>query len=180
MTEPNVLILDEPTNDLDIETLTSLEDVLDGWAGTLSSSPTTATSSSGSADHQVALLGDGRCATCPAASRSTSASAPPPYRRCSARVRALDRADVRLGSSHEPSAPAAPERRRDPRRPQGDVADRAPPRPDQRGGVPAARRDGPQAADHQVVLRLDADLRALQRERDDLEADWLSAAETAG
>jgi hypothetical protein len=36
------------------------------------------------------------------------------------------------------------------------------------------------AADHQVVLRLDADLRALQRERDDLEADWLSAAETAG
>jgi hypothetical protein len=36
------------------------------------------------------------------------------------------------------------------------------------------------AADHQVVLRLDADLRTLQRERDDLEADWLSAAETAG
>ncbi len=35
LTEPNVLILDEPTNDLDIETLTSLEDVLDGWAGTL-------------------------------------------------------------------------------------------------------------------------------------------------
>ena len=36
------------------------------------------------------------------------------------------------------------------------------------------------AADHQVVLRLDADLRTLQRERDDLEADWLGAAETAG
>jgi hypothetical protein len=30
------------------------------------------------------------------------------------------------------------------------------------------------------VLRLDADLRALQREREDLETDWLSAAETAG
>ena len=28
-------LLDEPTNDLDIETLTSLEDLLDGWAGTL-------------------------------------------------------------------------------------------------------------------------------------------------
>ncbi|MCW2927137.1 MAG: transporter related protein [Thermoleophilia bacterium] len=35
MEEPNVLILDEPTNDLDIDTLTALEDLLDGWAGTL-------------------------------------------------------------------------------------------------------------------------------------------------
>jgi len=35
MTEPNVLILDEPTNDLDIETLNALEDLLDGWPGTL-------------------------------------------------------------------------------------------------------------------------------------------------
>jgi ATP-binding cassette subfamily F protein uup len=35
MSEPNVLILDEPTNDLDIDTLTALEDVLDGWPGTL-------------------------------------------------------------------------------------------------------------------------------------------------
>ncbi|MEV5218018.1 hypothetical protein AB0K78_28115, partial [Streptomyces albidoflavus] len=29
----NVLFLDEPTNDLDIETLTQLEDLLDGWPG---------------------------------------------------------------------------------------------------------------------------------------------------
>ena len=32
---PNLLMLDEPTNDLDIETLTVLEDVLDTWPGTL-------------------------------------------------------------------------------------------------------------------------------------------------
>jgi ATP-binding cassette subfamily F protein uup len=31
----NVLMLDEPTNDLDTETLTVLEDVLDGWPGSL-------------------------------------------------------------------------------------------------------------------------------------------------
>ncbi|WBQ06770.1 ABC-F family ATP-binding cassette domain-containing protein [Kribbella sp. CA-293567] len=31
--EPNVLILDEPTNDLDVETLTVLEDFLDNWPG---------------------------------------------------------------------------------------------------------------------------------------------------
>jgi ATP-binding cassette subfamily F protein uup len=35
MAEPNVLVLDEPTNDLDIDTLTALEDLLDGWPGTL-------------------------------------------------------------------------------------------------------------------------------------------------
>ena len=35
MDEPNVLVLDEPTNDLDIDTLTALEDLLDGWPGTL-------------------------------------------------------------------------------------------------------------------------------------------------
>jgi ATP-binding cassette subfamily F protein uup len=35
MTEPNVLVLDEPTNDLDIDTLTALEDLLDSWPGTL-------------------------------------------------------------------------------------------------------------------------------------------------
>jgi ATP-binding cassette subfamily F protein uup len=35
------------------------------------------------------------------------------------------------------------------------------------------------AADHQAVLRLDTDLRALRREREDLEVEWLSAAERA-
>ncbi|MCI2420676.1 ABC-F family ATP-binding cassette domain-containing protein [Saccharopolyspora sp. K220] len=35
MAEPNVLVLDEPTNDLDIDTLQQLEDLLDTWPGTL-------------------------------------------------------------------------------------------------------------------------------------------------
>ena len=35
MGEPNVLVLDEPTNDLDIDTLQQLEDLLDTWPGTL-------------------------------------------------------------------------------------------------------------------------------------------------
>ncbi|GMA96080.1 hypothetical protein GCM10025881_29040 [Pseudolysinimonas kribbensis] len=33
--EPNVLILDEPTNDLDTDMLTAMEDLLDSWPGTL-------------------------------------------------------------------------------------------------------------------------------------------------
>lgn len=35
MEAPNVLMLDEPTNDFDIETLTELEDLLDSYGGTL-------------------------------------------------------------------------------------------------------------------------------------------------
>ncbi|MEO6957222.1 MAG: ABC-F family ATP-binding cassette domain-containing protein [Antricoccus sp.] len=35
MSSPNVLVLDEPTNDLDVDTLTALEDLLDDWPGTL-------------------------------------------------------------------------------------------------------------------------------------------------
>lgn len=35
MEEPNVLILDEPGNDLDTDTLAALEDLLDSWPGTL-------------------------------------------------------------------------------------------------------------------------------------------------
>lgn len=35
MGAPNVLVLDEPTNDFDVETLSALEDLLDGFAGTI-------------------------------------------------------------------------------------------------------------------------------------------------
>lgn len=35
LSEPNVLILDEPTNDVDHEMLAAMEDVLDSWPGTL-------------------------------------------------------------------------------------------------------------------------------------------------
>ena len=33
--EPNLLILDEPTNDLDTDMLAAMEDLLDTWPGTL-------------------------------------------------------------------------------------------------------------------------------------------------
>jgi len=193
MDEPNVLLLDEPTNDLDIETLTSLEDVLDGWAGTLLVVSHDRYLLERVADHQVALLGDGRVRDLPggvdeylrlrAAATSAAASASP--------VRALDRS-----RSRSPGGARLTEIRLDPPRTDGEPA--AP----SAAEVRAARKDmsrierrldrisdeearlhdemARSAADHQVVLRLDADLRTLQRERDDLEADWLSAAETAG
>jgi len=192
MTEPNVLIPEEPANDREIDTLTSLADVLDGGAGTLIVVSHDRYLLERVADHQVALLGDGRVRDLPGgvdeylrlrAAATTAASASP--------VRALDRS-----RSRSPGGARLTEIRLDPPRTDGESADPS------AAEVRAARKDmsrierrldrisdeearlhdemARSAADHQVVLRLDADLRTLQRERDDLEADWLSAAETAG
>src|SRR5204863_9045134 len=60
MDEPNVLVLDEPTNDLDIDTLTALEDLLDGWAGTLLVVSHDRYFLERVCDRTVAMLGDGR------------------------------------------------------------------------------------------------------------------------
>ena len=59
MTEPNVLMLDEPTNDLDVDTLQQLEDILDGWAGTLVVVSHDRYLTERVCDRVVALFGDG-------------------------------------------------------------------------------------------------------------------------
>src|ERR1700722_10667921 len=62
MDEPNVLLLDAPTPDLDIETLTEFEDLLDGWPGTLVVVSHDRYFLERVTEHVVALLGDGRLA----------------------------------------------------------------------------------------------------------------------
>jgi ABC-type multidrug transport system ATPase subunit len=58
--EPNVLMLDEPTNDLDTDTLSAVEDVLDGWPGTLVVVSHDRYLLERVTDRQMALLGDGK------------------------------------------------------------------------------------------------------------------------
>jgi len=60
MAEPNVLVLDEPTNDLDTDTLAALEDLLDSWPGTLLVVSHDRYLVERVADTVVALFGDGR------------------------------------------------------------------------------------------------------------------------
>ncbi len=60
MAEPNVLVLDEPTNDLDIDTLQQLEDLLDTWPGTLVVVSHDRYLVERVCDTVVALFGDGR------------------------------------------------------------------------------------------------------------------------
>ena len=60
MSEPNVVLLDEPTNDLDIDTLTALEDLLDSWPGTLVVVSHDRYFTERVCDDVFGLLGDGR------------------------------------------------------------------------------------------------------------------------
>jgi ATP-binding cassette subfamily F protein uup len=55
-----VVLLDEPTNDLDIETLTEFEDLLDDWPGTLVVVSHDRYFLERVTEHVVALLGDGK------------------------------------------------------------------------------------------------------------------------
>lgn len=59
MDGPNVLVLDEPTNDFDVETLTALEDLLDSFGGTLIVVSHDRYFCERVTDHVYALLGDG-------------------------------------------------------------------------------------------------------------------------
>ena len=57
--EPNVLILDEPTNDLDTDILAAMEDLLDSWPGTLIVVSLDRYLLERVTDNQYALMGDG-------------------------------------------------------------------------------------------------------------------------
>ncbi len=57
MDEPNVLILDEPTNDMDTDMLAAMEDLLDQWPGTLIVISHDRYFTERVTDHQYAVLG---------------------------------------------------------------------------------------------------------------------------
>jgi ATP-binding cassette subfamily F protein uup len=57
-TKPNVLVLDEPTNDLDLDTLRALESFFDGWPGALIAASHDRAFLDRVADHVLAV-GDG-------------------------------------------------------------------------------------------------------------------------
>jgi ABC transport system ATP-binding/permease protein len=172
MAEPNVLALDEPTNDLDTDTLAAVEDALDGWPGTLLVVSHDRYLLERLTDHQVALLG-GRIRDLPGGVEE---------------YLALRRAEVaaQATAGRTPSADGSPAEQ------EGPTA----------GDVRAARKEltrlerqlsrladqevrlhaelAAKATDHHAVLELDARLRALQDEKARLEEEWLEAAELAG
>ena len=186
MAEPNVLILDEPTNDLDIETLTSMEDVLDGWAGTLLVVSHDRYLLERMCDRQVALLGDGAVRDLPggveqyldlrraarASSAATAGSGPSSGSRAHASAAAA--AGSAASAARQQSAAELREAKKDLNRIDRQLAKLA--AQEDRIHVEMAAK----AADHTAVLALNNTLRAILDERETLELEWLSVAEIIG
>ena len=179
LTEPNVLILDEPTNDLDIETLTSLEDVLDGWAGTLIIVSHDRYLLERTCDHQVALLGDGKLRDLPGgvdeylrlrAAVPRTASRMPPSRPSGA----PDRSGV-AGTESAEAAAASPAEVREARKTMARIE-----RQLSRLSEREARLHDDMvtaATDPSRLAELNAALQGLVEEREELELEWLEVAE---
>ncbi|WP_129842100.1 ABC-F family ATP-binding cassette domain-containing protein [Streptomyces sp. RFCAC02] len=168
MDEPNVLFLDEPTNDLDIETLTQLEDLLDGWPGSLVVISHDRYFVERVTDRVFALLGDGTLRMLP---------------------RGIDEYLERRAAQtavHEVAADRAPAAAERPAATPAQVS-RATQKELQRIerrldriGAREAELHGEMAAhatDFQRVAGLDAELRELAGERDDLENRWLELSD---
>ncbi|MEV7910683.1 MULTISPECIES: ABC-F family ATP-binding cassette domain-containing protein [Streptomyces] len=173
MDEPNVLFLDEPTNDLDIETLTQLEDLLDGWPGSMIVISHDRFFIERTTDKVMALLGDRALRMLP---------------------RGIDEYLERRQRMEEESTPSAAPR------PSGAAAPAAAPAVSAQEAR-AAKKElqkverqldklstrettlhkqiAEHATDFEKVAKLDAELRELVTERDELEMRWLELAEDA-
>ncbi len=197
---PNVLLLDEPTNDLDTDALAALEDVLDSFAGTLVVVSHDRYLLERVCDGVVGLPGDGSLRDLPRGVEEYlelhQPHPPQPH---------PSRGDHAPPRDHRPGGPQA--RREAPGSVGPSAGEHAKSSPDLGGSrasgaeLRAARKEAARlerrldrlatrerelhtelasvATDAEAVRALDAELRALAAEKDHVEADWLTAAETA-
>jgi ATP-binding cassette subfamily F protein uup len=171
MDEPNVLFLDEPTNDLDIETLTQLEDLLDGWPGSMVVISHDRYFLERTTDRVYALLGDRTLRMLP---RGVDEY--------------LERRHAMEQAAADAAAKQAPAAKTDKQRSAGDIRaakkelQRIERQLDKLGDKEKAlhARIAEHATDFAKVAELDAELRSLAEDREDLEMRWLELADDAG
>ncbi|MEO7588806.1 MAG: ABC-F family ATP-binding cassette domain-containing protein [Arachnia sp.] len=164
LSEPNVLILDEPTNDLDIDTLTVIEDYLDTWPGTLIVVSHDRYFLERVTDVSYALLGDGSCVLLPGGVEEYLS------RRQAMHAAGLATATT---SGDRPVSDAAAERQR--KKDLGRLES-------QLSKVDKNIRKLHEqmtsaASDYEHLAKLTADLHTAEARRDELEEAWLVAAE---
>ncbi|MEE1771723.1 ABC-F family ATP-binding cassette domain-containing protein [Streptomyces sp. JV185] len=172
MDEPNVLFLDEPTNDLDIETLTQLEDLLDGWPGSMVVISHDRFFIERTTDRVMALLGDRTLRMLPRGideylerrqrmeEAATPSAAPAPAKETAAPAAALSPQAARAAKKELQKV----ERQLD------KISTRE---------TTLHAQIAEHATDFEKVAKLDAELRELVSERDELEMRWLELAEDA-
>ncbi|MET8057452.1 ABC-F family ATP-binding cassette domain-containing protein [Streptomyces microflavus] len=173
MDEPNVLFLDEPTNDLDIETLTQLEDLLDSWPGSMIVISHDRFFIERTTDKVMALLGDRALRMLPRGideylerrqrmeEEATPSAAPAP--RSSGAPAAAPAVSAQ-------EARAAKKELQKVERQLDKLSTRE---------TTLHKQIAENATDFEKVAGLDAELRELVTERDELEMRWLELAEDA-
>ncbi|MFI1182761.1 ABC-F family ATP-binding cassette domain-containing protein [Streptomyces sp. NPDC020799] len=170
MDEPNVLFLDEPTNDLDIETLTQLEDLLDGWPGSMVVISHDRYFIERTTDRVYALLGDKALRMLP---RGLDEYLERRQRVIEAAVPAAAPAPASAPAKSAKSAGDARAAKKELQK----IERRLDRICDQEAKLHASIAD--QATDFAAVAKLDAELRELAGEREELELRWLELAEDA-
>ena len=161
--EPNVLILDEPTNDLDIDTLTVIEDYLDGWPGTLIVVSHDRYFLERITDYTHALLGDGSVALLPGGVDE--------YLARRAAAKRTQSAPTPVAEAPRSDAAADRQRKKDLARIEGQLDKVA----KEIDGLHAEMAEA--ASDFERLARLDARLRDAEARQGGLEEAWLEAAE---
>jgi ABC transport system ATP-binding/permease protein len=172
--EPNVLFMDEPTNDLDVDTLTELEDLLDGWPGSMLVVSHDRYFLERVTDHVVALLGDGKLSFLGGGvdeylERRTA------LRQSAAGGRAGTGPDA-APKTDRSAGPAGAQRaaRKELQRLERQI-DRLSSREKELTELLAAH-----ASDYTALVEFGAQLREVQAEKVRLEENWLAVAEDAG
>ncbi len=165
-TKPNLLVLDEPTNDLDLDTLRALEAFLDDWPGALVAASHDRTFLDRTVDHVLAIGADGAVARVPGgvegwlASRTAVSSSPTANAPAS-------RADTRPSKARSTSRYTIGRQIRDTEQTMAKVQREV----DRLSGELAA------ASDHTRMASLGAELAAAQHELARLEERWLELAD---
>jgi ATP-binding cassette subfamily F protein uup len=159
-TKPNLLVLDEPTNDLDLDTLRALEEFVDGWPGALVVASHDRAFLDRTVDHVLAIGPDARVERVPGgvagwlAARSASGSPARSPARTPERERAPSASTVGRRLRETEQAIARAQRARDRL-------------VDELGA----------ATEHAALARLGVDLAAAQAALDELEERWLELAD---
>ncbi|MFD4760861.1 ABC-F family ATP-binding cassette domain-containing protein [Streptomyces sp. NPDC058439] len=172
MDEPNVLFLDEPTNDLDIETLTQLEDLLDGWPGSMIVISHDRFFIERTTDRVMALLGDRALRMLPRGIDE--------YLERRQRMEEAATPSAAAPATKEKAAPAAtvsPQAARAAKKELQKVERQLDKMSTRETALHAQIADN--ATDFEKVAKLDGELRELVAERDELEMRWLELAEDA-
>ncbi|MDX3735368.1 MULTISPECIES: ABC-F family ATP-binding cassette domain-containing protein [Streptomyces] len=172
MDEPNVLFLDEPTNDLDIETLTQLEDLLDGWPGSMIVISHDRFFIERTTDRVMALLGDRALRMLPRGIDEYL------ERRQKMEEAATPSAAAAPRSSSAPAAPAVSAQASRAAKKELQKVERQLDKLSTRETT-LHKQIADNATDFEKVAKLDTELRELVTERDELEMRWLELAEDA-